>query len=258
MLRSNRACVLVVIAFACVVSGCSKKEIEQRISGRWGPDPAISSSDFNDTLKNQIQVLGYIVQDAGIGKKAADGIPELSAQDWFTVAEWGFNVGRQDCEIYLDNLFRMNREKQRNDSVLAALSTAGIAVLTVTKSMQAVSIVGAAFGMAVGINDAVLQSYLFTEAPGLVANKVKGLQDAYQDSVEKSPSTISNAETAYNVIQNYYRICLPHAIEGALLQAVANTTPTNAPNQSNPQTPPAKIPTQQSSVAPKNATPQLK
>ncbi len=256
MLRSIRSSVIVVAAFACILTGCaSKKELEQRISGRWGPDPAISATDFNDILKNQVQILGYIAQDAGIGTRDADGVPLLNAQDWFAVAEWGFNVGRQDCEVYLDNLFRMSREKQRNDSLLAALSTAGIAVLTATtKSQKAISILGAAFGMAIGINDAVLQSYLFTEAPGLVANKVKGLQDAYQDSIEKTKATVNNAETAYNVIQNYYRICLPHAIEGALLQAVANTTPANSTNPASP----SKTPAQKPSVAPKNSTPQLK
>ena len=41
--------------------------------------------------------------------------------------------------------------------------------------------------------------------------------------MEKNPSLISNAAEAYNAIQNYYHICLPHAIEGVVLQKVADS-----------------------------------
>ena len=124
----------------------------------------------------------------------------------------------------------MNREKQRNDSMLVAIGTAAAAFLTSTTSSQkALSIVAAAFGMSTALNDALFQSFLFTEAPGLVANKVKELQDTYQETMEKNQNDsklgnkINTAHAAYNAIQNYYHICLPQSIEGTLLQAVANT-----------------------------------
>jgi hypothetical protein len=157
----------------------------------------------------------------------------------FVITKWGFNVGRQDCEIYLDNLFRMNREKQRNDSLLTAVSAAAAAIVTGTTTAQKpLSILAAAFGLGVALNDAILQSFLFTEAPGLVAKKVKDLQDAYRDSVEKLPSQIADEADAYNAIQNYYHICLPHAIEGALLQTVADSDPATPPAPGSTPTPP--------------------
>jgi pyruvate/2-oxoacid:ferredoxin oxidoreductase alpha subunit len=150
----------------------------------------------------------------------------------------------------------MNREKQRNDSIFTALNTAAAAIVTGTTTAQRpLSILAAAFGLSTAINDAIFQSYLFTEAPGLVSNKVKELQDTYQQAVEKAetdkqnPVLINTPESAYNAIQNYYHICLPQSIEGTLLQTVADASAQNPKPAPNPPTPPKK------SASLKNATP---
>jgi hypothetical protein len=57
--------------------------------------------------------------------------------------------------------------------------------------------VAAAFGLTTAINDAAFQSYLFPEAPGLIANKVNDdLQDVYQKSLTQTSSTTDDAATA--------------------------------------------------------------
>ncbi len=38
-------------------------------------------------------------------------ISPLTASDYAEIAQWGFNIDRQDCEIYMDNLFRLNLRK---------------------------------------------------------------------------------------------------------------------------------------------------
>jgi hypothetical protein len=226
---------LLVAITGAVLAGCaSSSEIKARFAGRWGPDPSLPSSEVDTVVQNQVQVLNYIVTDSGIGLDATAQARPLLAADWYRVAEWGFNVGRQDCEVYLDNLFRMNREKQRNDSAFTALNTAAAAILTGTTTTQKpLSILAAAFGLSSAINDAIFQSYLFTEAPGLVSNKVKDLQDTYRQAVEKAetdvqhPTLINTPESAFNAIQNYYHICLPQTIEGTLLQTVADASAQN-------------------------------
>ena len=222
--------VVSIAILSTLLPGCASSDFKARLAGRWGPDPALPASEVSTVITNQTQVLAYIIQDAGLASINAQGMYDRNSVDWFQVAEWGFNVGRQDCEVYLNNLFRMNREKQRNDSMLVAIGTAAAAFLTSTTSSQkALSIVAAAFGMSTALNDALFQSFLFTEAPGLVANKVKELQDTYQETMEKNQNDsklgnkINTAHAAYNAIQNYYHICLPQSIEGTLLQAVANT-----------------------------------
>jgi len=189
----------------------------------------MKSADVDTVIHDQTQVLQYIEVEAGFIKSDGAGNFVMTtsltpAQLWYGVAQWGFNVGRQDCEIYLNTLYRLNREKQRNDSALAALAAGTAAILTPTHASAAsLSIVAAAFGLTTALNDALFQTYLFTEAPGLIATKVKDLQDAYQKSLTQS--SITTSDQAYSAIQHYYSICLPESIEGVLLEAVANSTP---------------------------------
>src|SRR5436309_6713663 len=97
-----------------MLGGCvTSEELGTRINGRWGPNPAIQAVAVDTVASNQLLVLSYLARNAGM--LTPDGIIRADA-DWYEIAQWGFNVGRQDCEIYLDNLFRMNREKGRNDN----------------------------------------------------------------------------------------------------------------------------------------------
>jgi hypothetical protein len=219
-----------IVLLGTSLAGCaSSDELKQRINGRWGPNPAIQSAEVATVVQGQTDVIRYIAVNSGMIPAGATVFVPTSA-NLMVITKWGFNVGRQDCEIYLDNLFRMNREKQRNDGVLTALGTAAAAIVTGTTTAQKpLSILAAAFGLGIALNDAVLQSFLFTEAPGLVAKKVKDLQDAYRDSIENNPSQIADEADAYNAIQNYYHLCLPHAIEGVLLQNVADSAPVTPP-----------------------------
>jgi hypothetical protein len=266
------ACVAVLTLAACNTTDY----LVERYEWRWGPDPALPRSDVQSAIGGQVQVLDYITLAAL--KKGYWDVPPFSEPrlngDWFRVAEWGFNVGRQDCEIYLNYMFRMNREKQRDDGIIAGVSAATSAIVSVTahNPAKALSVLAAAFGLATALNDAIFSSYLFTEAPGLISVKVKDLQDTYQQQVEKNQhplatlvsttktktdttgvagksasqasdtsstlvKPITTPEGAYSAIQNYYHICLPQSIEGILLQTVADSSAksNNPSNNSTPQ-----------------------
>jgi len=259
--RIGAACLLMGALGACT----SSNEIQQRFAYRWGPDPGLPADNVQSTIAGQVQVLDYISWNA-FHYHYPDVPPGVSpAAYWFAITEWGFNVGRQDCEIYMDYMFRLNREKARDDGIIAGLSAASSAIVSATAKSPAstLSVLAATFGLATALNDAVFQSYLFSEAPGLISIKVAQLQNAYQQQVEqtqaqaKTQSTpkivttttktsktattaapgsaastdqtttvvvpIASPEQAYNAIQNYYHLCLPQSIEGVLLQAVADT-----------------------------------
>jgi hypothetical protein len=205
-----------------MLGGCvTSEELSTRINGRWGPNPAIQAVAVDTVASNQLLVLGYLARNAGM--LTPDGVIRADA-DWYEIAQWGFNVGRQDCEIYLDNLFRMNREKGRNDNILAAVSTAAALIVTGTTTAQKpLSILAAAFGLSIALNDAIFQSYMFNQAPGLVSKKVGDLQEEFRNKVH--PADIRTPSAAYYAIQTYYHICLPHAIEGVLLQKIADSGP---------------------------------
>jgi hypothetical protein len=216
-----------IVLIGGAAAGCANSdEIKARFNGRWGPDPAIQAASFATEAQNQSLVLNYLGRSAGL--IASDGTPfrPLLPADYAEIAQWGFNIGRQDCEIYMDNLFRLSREKGRNDNILAAASTAAAAIVTgTTTSQKPLSILAAVFGLSIALNDAIFQSYLFTQAPGLVAKKVSDLQEVFRNSVVSGQVKITSAASAYYAVQSYYHICLPHSIEGVMLQSIANANP---------------------------------
>jgi hypothetical protein len=89
-------------------------------------------------------------------------------------------------------------------------------------------ILAAVFGLSIAVNDAVFQSYLFTQAPGLVAKKVGDLQDEFRNSVISGDVTVDSQTSACYAIQTYYRICLPHSIEGVMLRTIVDSKPANS------------------------------
>jgi hypothetical protein len=84
--RNVATCLLFVALAGCT----SVDDLQQRIAWRWGPDPAMPATQFNSTIADQIQVINYIKDNAPIDPNAPDY--------FFQMAEWGFDVGRQDCE----------------------------------------------------------------------------------------------------------------------------------------------------------------
>ena len=215
-----------IILIGGAAAGCANSsELKARFNGRWGPEPAIQATSFAAEAQNQLLVLNYLAKSAGYTANS-DGTFRLGPAEYSEIALWGFNIGREDCEIYMDNLFRLSREKGRNDNILAAVSTAAAAIVTGTTTAQKpLSILAAVFGLSIALNDAIFQSYLFTQAPGLVAKKVGDLQDTFRNSVVTGQVTVNSTSSAYYAIQSYYRICLPHSIEGVMLQAIADTKP---------------------------------
>jgi hypothetical protein len=185
---------------------------------RWGPDPALPAAEVDRVIADQVMVIRYIEETATIP-------PGPAAAHYHEVALWGFNVGRQDCEIYMNVLFKLNREKLRNGSVITAFRNATTAVVGVAGSSPSttLSILSASFGLLSALNDAYFTTYLFSEVPGIVAKKVAEQQETYLASFR--PGDIITPADAYHAIRGYYQICLPETIEGTFLQQVAGGTP---------------------------------
>src|SRR5262249_54995707 len=136
---------------------------------------------------------------------------------------------------------RLNREKGRNDTIIAQLAATSAAIVSATASSPAVtlSVLAASFGLVAAVNDAYFNSYLFSSSPGLVSKKVHDLQVTY---VTKQPAPATPAE-AYAALQGYYQICLPDAIEGVFTQTIADAGPvsTKPPVAGPPLVAPASV-----------------
>jgi hypothetical protein len=183
----------------------------------------MQAEDADTMLRNQLLVLVYISE-----KSQIKPISPIDDPTWYNIAEWGFNVGRADCTIYLDNLFVMARERTRTNGLLLDISAAATAIVTATSPHSvALSIIAPAFGLAGNVSNRVFDSYLFSDtSPGLIQSKVKDLQDKYQDTMSNNRDKIRSSAAAYSAIQGYYNICLPQSIEGVLLEKIAGATAT--------------------------------
>lgn len=220
-----------LIFASSLLLGCAQNDdFQRRFTGRWGPKPNIVAADAQATLNNQLAVLSYIATNANITIAAPT--------DWYYVAEWGFNIGRADCTIYLDNLFVIARERAKWNGLFLDLSGAATAIVTATAPHSvALSLIAPAFGLAGNVSNRIFDSYLFSDtAPGIIQSKVKDLQDKFQETIKTNRAQIDTSAAAYAAIQNYYNICLPQAIEGVLLEHIATGTAT----ASDPGTPPPK------------------
>jgi hypothetical protein len=71
-------------------------------AGRLGPPPAIQAQLANNAITNQLLVLRYIVNDD-------PGIPidfgRPTDPNWYSVAQLGFNIGREDLLDLHDRAF---------------------------------------------------------------------------------------------------------------------------------------------------------
>jgi hypothetical protein len=220
MLRGKFRTLGALSALAIGLSACaSPVDIQRMYSYRWGADPAMPADHIDAVIHDQALVIRYIEDNAPI-------LPPIgSPLHYYEVALWGFNVGRQDCEIYMNVLFKINRQKLQNANVITAFSTAATTVVGVAGSSPSttMSILAASFGLLSALNNAYFDTYLFSQVPGLVAKKVLDAQETYRSSFK--PADIITPADAYHVIRNYYQMCLPETIEGTLLESVAGLTP---------------------------------
>jgi hypothetical protein len=206
------------------------------------PNPAFAGGSESETLvirKNAFVGTSIPAIVVDIVKHLFQVYMTRRFEDWgpahfHEVALWGFNVGRQDCEIYMNVLFKLNREKLRNGSVITAFRNATTAVVGVAGSSPSttLSILSASFRLLSALNDAYFTTYLFSEVPGLVAKKVAEQQETYLASLK--PGDIQTPADAYHAIRGYYAICLPETIEGTLLQQVAGGTTKSDPPPKTP------------------------
>lgn len=215
-----------ILGAAALLAGCSPSNFSQLWTGRWGPPAAIQAEDAGATINNQWLVLQYIIGQAAIPVDTT----RATDPNWYLVAQWGFNIGRQDCSVYMAELFRLARERARNNGLLLDASGAATAIVTaVSPHAQALSIIAPAFGLAGNVNDKVLNTYLFSDAPGIIAQKVKDVQDKYAQTVADGRAQINNSAAAYSTIEGFYSLCLPQSIEGILLEKIAGAPAVAAP-----------------------------
>src|SRR5580692_6941446 len=147
-----------LILFVVALQGCSATDEWQRQYGdRWGPNSTLISDDVTNTLARQHKVMQQVVSLA-YADTVLTGQPGvvMTAGNWYQVAQFGFNYVDEKCDLYMHDLFVLNREHDASDSILKTISAASTAIVGATLSASNAKIpllaVAQTFGLVEGIN----------------------------------------------------------------------------------------------------------
>ncbi|TGR84244.1 hypothetical protein EN866_33555 [Mesorhizobium sp. M2D.F.Ca.ET.223.01.1.1] len=233
----------VTIAVTLLFAGCQGA---QRWSDRYGPDPELSASDIRQIADQQDLVLKYLTTEV-LHKPYP--IPDGS-DEWYFVADAGFNYVDQKCDTYLYDLYVRSKELGRTRALITATDKATSAILSVSGvSTATMGMVAQAFGLVSATNDAFGESYLLTIGPTAVSSTVKKLQTAYreqalEDQIEHH--TVAGPTVALSRMRRYLQLCMPAYIEAQITDYVAkadagDTGSTVKPKNAPPKTPDASV-----------------
>ena len=224
-----------LLAVAVVLQGCSAAgDFQRRYQDRWGPDPSIPLTDVSTVLERQTGVMREIARLSQV--PVSPGHTPL----WFEVARFGLNYVDEKCDVYMNDLFELNRQHDRNDSLLKKTDSVAQAIIGGVVSAASAKIpllaLGQAFGLLQSVNDAAAKSYLFEQQiPGIVADKVTTARLLYRGQLQENqrfvsrnqlgPDAIDDEASAYQVIRSYLNLCLPQTIEGEFLKTYIAAVP---------------------------------
>ena len=192
-------------------------DYRRRFTDLYGPDPVLQYADVSATVARHQQIMAAFRM--------------TDARSWYDAAEAGMNYVDEKCDNYMRDLFIMNREHGRIDGILKVLDKTSNAALGVTAaSKTSLAILAQTFGLAEGVNDSILKSYLFEQVPGVVADKVKAARIAYRDQIEGGgPDHSYMPDEAFKVVRNYLELCMPQTIEGKFLDTYVKSAPVVTP-----------------------------
>src|SRR4051812_11081866 len=165
-MRWKQSTALVLAAGA--LCGCTT--LENSIWGmRYGPSPLLVAETVQNDVERQTRVVAAIVAGArGISVDPATGIPleqvlpppgaQHPREAWYQVILTGFNTIDDACMSYIDALWIMDRQKNRNSNILHAGGAVGAALLSAQVTPQtaaALLVLSQAFGFAGILNNAI-------------------------------------------------------------------------------------------------------
>jgi hypothetical protein len=235
---SNRA---VMVTFLFLAACSDTSEFTQRYQDRWGPDPKMPADEFKKVAEQQHQVMVSIVSaynDSLIDANGTRAANSNTTNYWLKVTSYGMNVIDQKCDVYMSDLFKLNRERNRNDSILKSMQATTYAIVGAavdnSRSKLPLLSIASAFGLVESINDEAAKTYLFEQQiPGIVADKVRKARNLYRERTvplfsesQKQSSAIFDEGTSYRALRDYLTLCLPQTIEGNFLQTYIAADPT--------------------------------
>ncbi len=204
----RRTAVFLAFAAGLLLTNCKGFERDR------GLNPIIQASDVEVASQNQVRILTALAIDYNVS--------ETGNSRWYDVSLAGFNFVDDECRLYFNDLFFLNREKDEIKTGLAAAGATAAAVMGVTgATAKSISIVAQAFGLGAVATDLVAGTFLYQVPPATALGFVKELQLAYRSGIAERRSMINSPSASYHAIQDYLSLCLPPTIEAKIAEHVA-------------------------------------
>jgi hypothetical protein len=231
------------------LQGCSDMAGLSWVSDRWGPSPVLAAAASADAAGRQVAVVNAMIAASGLVPVTTDPatgqvrVPQFKSTDtygWYTAITGGFNVIDDACQTYLDDLWKLDRERTAATGIIAATGAAVAAVVNPggTGTATTLVVLAQAFGLAGTLTTNVANTYLYAKDPATVKGLVDKLMDAYrQDFHDKvfgnaankiaAPTDanqypINSYPAAYYRMREYLSLCLPPTIDAQVQTLLSN------------------------------------
>ena len=180
-----------------------------------GVNPVLQPEAIETSTSNQLRILSALAIDYGITSH--------TDRYWYNVAQAGFNFVDDECRVYFNELFYLNREREQIKAGLATASATAAAILGVTgASTKSIAIVTQAFGLGIAATELVAGTYLYQTPPATALGFVKELQLAYREGAALRRDEVTSPTAAYHAVQDYLSLCLPPTIEAKIAEHIAS------------------------------------
>lgn len=208
-----------------MLPGCSS--IKAQWADRYGPDPVPSAMATIEASNREAEVVTALLRANGYARADVSNDVPTSSLAWYGVILTGFNVVDDACQTYINDLWKLDRQKGRVRDIITAsgAATAAIVGANANPSTATLTTLAQAFGLASTLTGTIGDSYLFAQNPAALGQIVKKLQTAYRDDVAKNIDTryypISSYAAVYYHTREYLSLCLPPTIEAQVQDLVA-------------------------------------
>jgi hypothetical protein len=199
---------------ATALGGCSALS-----EGRWGPSPVPLASAVEASVAREMAVVRAISQGT------FDVMPAFGdRRGWYNVILTGFNVVDDACISYIDDLWIIERRKERNATLISAVgaAVAGIISAGANPSASTLGVLAQAFNLATAFNSAIADSYLYTQNAATIKKLIRTTTSAYRDDLaghiggNEVAYPMGSPTAAYFHMREYLALCLPPSIQAQI------------------------------------------
>jgi hypothetical protein len=233
-----------LVLAAGVLSGCTT--FENDVWGmRYGPSPTLVAETVQTSVARQMAVVAAVSSDVDPATGQRIALRPVTRGDWYAVILTGFNTIDDACMSYVDGLWVLERQKTRNSTILTAAGAAGAAIIgsaqATPSTAAALVVLAQAFGFAGILNNAIFDTYLYTQNAATIKKLVEKMTLQYRTDFAAGVSAseinypIASPGAAYHHMREYLALCLPPTIQARIEDLVTGAqTTTEKPGGNHP------------------------